>query len=195
MAPAVGTRERLLDEALDLFTRQGYEATSLQQLADRLGVTKAAIYYHFRSKRDILSALVEPMMDDLARRMDRAECGQSVSTPAMLADYVDFLISQRRVIQFAHQDISWLGEMPELLARNVELRGRLIALLAGKNLSLDAQVRVTVALTGVQGALAVHVDADPAALRSALLDAIGSLLEPVRRKATGTTPRSAGLAR
>src|SRR5689334_20968755 len=42
---------------MELFTRQGYEATSLREIAERLGVTKAALYYHFRSKEDIVRSL------------------------------------------------------------------------------------------------------------------------------------------
>ncbi len=51
------TRERILDVALDLFSDQGYDGTSLREIAERLGVTKAALYYHFASKEDILMAL------------------------------------------------------------------------------------------------------------------------------------------
>jgi AcrR family transcriptional regulator len=51
------TRQRILDVALDLFTDQGYDGTSLRQIAEQLGVTKAALYYHFESKEDILMAL------------------------------------------------------------------------------------------------------------------------------------------
>jgi len=51
------TRERILDIALELFTEQGYEKTSLRQIAERLGFSKAAIYYHFASKEDILIEL------------------------------------------------------------------------------------------------------------------------------------------
>ena len=43
--------------ALDLFTEQGFDGTSLRQIAEQLGVTKAALYYHFESKDDILLAL------------------------------------------------------------------------------------------------------------------------------------------
>jgi AcrR family transcriptional regulator len=57
-APAdSSTRERILDIALELFTEQGYERTSLRQIAERLGFSKAAIYYHFASKEDILMTL------------------------------------------------------------------------------------------------------------------------------------------
>lgn len=51
------TRQRILDVALDLFTDQGYDGTSLREIAERLNVTKAALYYHFESKEDILMAL------------------------------------------------------------------------------------------------------------------------------------------
>ena len=51
------TKQRILDVALDLFTEQGYDGTSLRQIAEQLGVTKAALYYHFESKEDILMAL------------------------------------------------------------------------------------------------------------------------------------------
>jgi AcrR family transcriptional regulator len=56
-AAVASTRERILDVALDLFVEQGYDGTSLRQIAERLGVTKAALYYHFSAKDDILTAL------------------------------------------------------------------------------------------------------------------------------------------
>ncbi len=56
-APHTDTKQRILDVALDLFTEQGYDGTSLRQIAEQLGVTKAALYYHFESKEDILMAL------------------------------------------------------------------------------------------------------------------------------------------
>jgi AcrR family transcriptional regulator len=51
------TRQRILDVALDLFTEQGYDGTSLREIAEQLKITKAAIYYYFESKEDILMAL------------------------------------------------------------------------------------------------------------------------------------------
>jgi len=54
---AASTRERILNVALDLFTEKGFDGASLREIAGRLGVTKAAIYYHFASKDDILLAL------------------------------------------------------------------------------------------------------------------------------------------
>jgi AcrR family transcriptional regulator len=56
-AEGPSTRQRILDTALDLFTKQGFDGTSLREIAEKLGVTKAALYYHFASKDDILMAL------------------------------------------------------------------------------------------------------------------------------------------
>lgn len=55
-----GTRQRILDVALQLFLDRGYDATSLREIADELDFTKAALYYHFRSKDEILRVLLEP---------------------------------------------------------------------------------------------------------------------------------------
>src|SRR5579863_7956382 len=53
------TRQRIQSVALELFAEQGYDKTSLREIAERLDVTKAALYYHFKSKEDIVSSLVE----------------------------------------------------------------------------------------------------------------------------------------
>ncbi|GAA0928095.1 helix-turn-helix domain-containing protein [Streptomyces thermoalcalitolerans] len=55
------TRQRILDVALELFAEQGYEKTSLREIAERLGVTKAALYYHFKTKEEILVSLFESL--------------------------------------------------------------------------------------------------------------------------------------
>ncbi|WP_067692500.1 TetR/AcrR family transcriptional regulator [Nocardia jejuensis] len=60
------TRERIRAVAMELFTERGYEKTSLREIAERLGVTKAALYYHFRTKEDIVASL----SDDLRRGID-----------------------------------------------------------------------------------------------------------------------------
>src|SRR6266516_1708828 len=56
--PRGDTRERIQAIALELFAEQGYEKTSLREIAERLGVTKAALYYHFKSKEDIVRSFV-----------------------------------------------------------------------------------------------------------------------------------------
>ena len=61
----VDTRTRLIDVAIELFTRHSFAGTSLQMIADGLGFTKAAIYHHFRTREQLLAAVVEPMLADV----------------------------------------------------------------------------------------------------------------------------------
>src|SRR6478609_726106 len=67
------TRTRLIDVAIDLFTRHGYAGTSLQMIADKLGFTKAAIYHHFRTREQLLTAVLEPILDELRSIVESAE--------------------------------------------------------------------------------------------------------------------------
>ena len=57
------TRQRALDVALELFAEQGYEKTSLREIAERLDVTKAALYYHFASKEALLAGIVDSLVE------------------------------------------------------------------------------------------------------------------------------------
>lgn len=72
-ATEADTRSRIQEIALELFTDQGYEATSLREIAERLGVTKAALYYHFRTKDDIIASLVEDTGSKIEDLIDWAE--------------------------------------------------------------------------------------------------------------------------
>jgi AcrR family transcriptional regulator len=64
------TRQRILVAAVELFSANGYAGTSVRDIADALGMTKAALYYHFAGKEEILQAVTAPLhedMDDLFR--------------------------------------------------------------------------------------------------------------------------------
>jgi len=67
------TRTRLIAVATDLFTRRSFAGTSLQMIADELGFTKAAIYHHFRTREQLLAAVLEPMLDELRGIVESAE--------------------------------------------------------------------------------------------------------------------------
>ncbi|MGI5487214.1 TetR/AcrR family transcriptional regulator [Microtetraspora malaysiensis] len=65
MGAQTDTRSRIQEVALRLFTEQGYEATSLREIAEALNVTKAALYYHFKTKDDIIASLTEDRITSL----------------------------------------------------------------------------------------------------------------------------------
>src|ERR1700734_357008 len=74
------TRELILDIALELFADQGYDKTSLRDIAERLGTTKAALYYHFERKQDILLELhlrLHALGRDALEALERLEDGQA----------------------------------------------------------------------------------------------------------------------
>jgi len=83
---ATKTKDRILDVALDLFVEQGYDKASLRELAERMGFTKAALYYHFPSKVDILLALHQRMHSLLDAPMALLAGG-----PTSLENYEKFL--------------------------------------------------------------------------------------------------------
>lgn len=57
------TKQEILETALELFSVQGYEATSISQIADAVGIRKASLYSHFASKQKILDALVKESLE------------------------------------------------------------------------------------------------------------------------------------
>src|SRR5438034_9655215 len=71
-AQAERTRQQILETAQRLFAERGYDATSLQMIADEMGLTKAAVYYHFRAKNDILLAAMRPGLLRLQALLDEA---------------------------------------------------------------------------------------------------------------------------
>ena len=104
--PRGGTRERIQSIALELFAEQGYEKTSLREIAERLGVTKAALYYHFRSKEDIVRSFVEDYRAGLEEVI--AWGASQPRTPETRAEilrrYADIVSEQLAVIHFMEQN-------------------------------------------------------------------------------------------
>ena len=86
----VETRERILAAARALFAERGYAGTSIRDLAEALGFTKAALYYHFPGKAEILHALVEPLLEELDAISDRADR----EPDAAMRDYVRLLAAR-----------------------------------------------------------------------------------------------------
>ena len=58
---AAGTKERILETALELFAQNGYLGTSMNDIAGKLGLTKAALYKHYTSKQEILDRIIDRM--------------------------------------------------------------------------------------------------------------------------------------
>lgn len=72
-SPRGVVRERVLNAALELFAEHGVSGTSLQMIADRVGVAKASVYYQFHTKEDIVLTLISPVFEDIARLVKIAD--------------------------------------------------------------------------------------------------------------------------
>jgi AcrR family transcriptional regulator len=73
------SREQILDVAVALFNERGYDATSVADIADRLGVTKSALYHHFRSREELLAVAVDRALTGLEGLLDQP--GATAGTP------------------------------------------------------------------------------------------------------------------
>jgi AcrR family transcriptional regulator len=96
------TKERILDAALSLFTDVGYERTSLREVGDAVGITKAAIYFHFESKEDILLALHARKRDlggEALRRFARPNLGSASIEEwvAVIDEFIDSVVDNRQL--------------------------------------------------------------------------------------------------
>ena len=99
-ADANGTRERILDIALDLFVEKGYEKTSLREIAEQLGFSKAALYYHFASKDDILLALhlrVHRIGREAFARFEGSP-GSVADWGAVLQDVIEVMLENQKLL-------------------------------------------------------------------------------------------------
>jgi AcrR family transcriptional regulator len=171
------TRDRILAHALDLFNEHGVERTSLQQIADLTGVTKAALYYYFRAKEDLVAALVEPAYDEMDRIL--VEFPDEPPSPRerreALELYVDYLLQHRRLVSWLSRDVAALAT-PAIACRVPGNKQRLERVLGGDTDDLATSIRVAVLIGGLRGAIATHAETDPAELRDALLRTAKPLL-------------------
>lgn len=162
MARTVGstaqqTRQRVLDAALELFTEQSYAGTPVRDIAERLGMTKAALYYHFASKEALLIALAEPVVDELDACAREAERGTG-DTAGIIRRLVDLFDDQRHLMK---------GVLHDASARRVLVEGqhmfaglhRLERALAGSSTPADV-LRARCAIGAIRGAVMTTEDLD-----------------------------------
>jgi AcrR family transcriptional regulator len=148
------TRARLLAVSVELFNRHSYEGTSLQMIADELGFTKGAIYHHFRTREDLLHAIVGPLLEQLEDVIDTAEAGRTAHARAdhMLTGYAAHLVANRGVAAVLSLDPGVL----KVLRANPEwnrLIGRQIALLSGADPGPRGRVKASLVMAGLAAAV------------------------------------------
>ena len=167
------TRMRLIEAAIDLFTRHSFAGTSLQMIADELGFTKAAIYHHFRTREQLLAAVIEPMLDELRAVIESAETKRTPHARAehMLSGYAALAVRNRGLVAVLAADPSVATVLTDR-AEWGELILRQLALLADVDPGPAGEVKAAVVFAGIAGAAGpTWGNLDDDALREHLVDA------------------------
>lgn len=174
-APRGQGRDRVVAAALELFSERGVSGTSLQMIADRLGIGKAGVYYQFKTKEGIIEAVLAPAFEQMRSIIRDAEASLSQQEAAIVG-LSGLVVAQREVVAALSHDPE-VGRFLETHHEASELILRLGEMLLGPE--PDARRRVAVSLFG--GGLA-SVGIDPAladisdeTLRSQLIS-LGQLL-------------------
>lgn len=143
------TRTRIQDVALELFIEQGYEATSLREIAERLGVTKAALYYHFKTKEDIVLSLAERRLHEIEALLEwlKAQPKSPESRAELITRYADLLErgDQKDFMRFMERNQTSMRHHPTL-HRMRELMFLLVEELSEPEDELTTRIRRSMAL-------------------------------------------------
>lgn len=180
------TRTRLLATALKLFTAHGVEGTSLQMIADELGVTKAAVYYHFKTKDEITEAVVEPGLRELEATVEEAarERRPGARIDHLLAGFVDVVVRHRALVALFSSDPGVARALEKHFFGKESFMVGMMTILTGPNPEPARVVAAHAAVAGI--ALAggspelAHYGDDT--LRSSLLEVGRKLLGRPRRR-------------
>ena len=157
------TRERILDVALDLFTEQGYDGTSLRQIAEQLGVTKAALYYHFESKEDILLAL-HMRLHEFGKETLKKIGDEPVTLAQwaeLLDDLLDQMLAQRTIFLMHERNQAALEKLhrQDHDAEHEDIQNQFRRVLADPRVPLRDRVRMAASFGAVFSRLFMSFDA------------------------------------
>ncbi|MFE6226641.1 MULTISPECIES: TetR/AcrR family transcriptional regulator [unclassified Streptomyces] len=177
------TRQRIQDVALELFAEQGYEKTSLREIAERLDVTKAALYYHFKTKEDIIIGIFQ----DLTRPMDEllawaADQPRTLETKReILRRYQVCLLAAAPLFRFMHENQATVRE----LSIGLTFKERLLALyelIEQPEAPMKDRVRAMSSIFTLHaGTFFMQDEGDPQERREAVLEVALDLMEQAHR--------------
>jgi AcrR family transcriptional regulator len=157
------TRERILDVALDLFTDQGFDGTSMREIAEQLRISKPAIYYHFASKEEILMALHMRLHESGKAALARLT-GQTVTLQvwgSLLDELLGQMVAQRKIFLMHERNQAALEKLHRKDHNDAhdDILQLFRQALANPSLALRDRVRMACSLGAVFGGLLMAGDA------------------------------------
>jgi AcrR family transcriptional regulator len=190
------TRARMQAESLGLFLERGYRGTSVRDIAEAIGVTVPALYYHFKSKDGLLAAIVGPFADDgeaLMAKLSATRLPRDAFAEVALGGYYDVLAAHLDVFRFVSADLA---------VRSHDVAGHRLAaqaarfhqLLAGSRPSRHQRLCASAAMGAVRRPLRA-ADADPARDRPHVLAAAVAAYNAPPPTPAGRSRAAAGAGR
>ena len=163
---------RVITAALDLFSRHGVGGTSLQMIADEIGVTKAAVYHQYRTKDEIVLAAAESELTRLAVVIEAAERESSAkrARDSLIAGIVDLAIDRGRTAGTILSDPVIVGFFADHDGFR-DVMHRLRRILVGDDSAPEARIRTAMLIAAISGAV-MHpfvADLDDEVVRAELL--------------------------
>lgn len=172
-------KPQIVEAARQLFAERGVSGTSLQTIADAIGVTKAAVYHHFKTKEEIIFAVAEEPLRRLEAAVNAAEAEDRADDAlyVLLVQMVDLAVQQRAIVNTLSGD----PVMAQFVATNAPFRKmmrRMYRLLVGETTSVRGRVRAATVMAVLNGT-ATHplvADIGDRALRDQLLECVTEIL-------------------
>jgi AcrR family transcriptional regulator len=173
---------RIVDAALELFAEHGISGTSLQMIADEIGVTKAAVYHQYNAKDEIVLAVAEVVLAGLEAAVTAAEAQRSRSRAreVLVVRMIDLAVERRGMATILQRDPVMLRFLEEHAPFRLVME-RVNRVLMGGASDPRARVLAATLAASIAGAV-VHplaLDLDDESLRSQLLERVRKLL-PLR---------------
>ena len=178
--PRTPAQDRILDAAMDLIVEHGVGGTSLQMIADTIGVTKAAVYHKYNTKNEIVIALTDRELAQLEDALEAAEAEpeRPQARRLLLARLIDISVARRRWIATLQNDpviVRLLGEH-EPFALFIS---RLYGVLLDEHGDTEARVAAAVMTAAIAGSVVnpIVTDLDDDTLRAMLLRITARVLD------------------
>jgi AcrR family transcriptional regulator len=170
--PRTAAQTRILDAALELFAEHGVSGTSLQMIADAIGVTKAAVYHQFKTKEEIVIAVTHSELGKLEGALEAAEAEDDPlrARKVLLTRVIDMAIDRRGAVRTLQSDpviIRLLGEH-EPFQRFIS---RLYGILLDEHDDTEARISAALLSGAIAGGIVSPIvdDIDDETLKAAVL--------------------------
>lgn len=165
----IGLREQILDAARILFIQQGYHGLAMRQISESVGVSKAALYYHFKDKEELFLAVLNLYLNEIEGIIDEIQ-SRPIASSEKIRMFVESILGQpaekRAVMRLGSQEMSQLSANSRKvfgITYHEKFIGKLIAIIktgieSREFQSLNAEV-ATWALLGIMYPYFYPVDA------------------------------------